>query len=155
MPAAGSPSLVDLEIAKKRILDALGEGGSATVKNKMAEAAGDNNLASLETKTDKTEINVDDTSKEAEKLSAITPSEVEKVKTPQAVERSSSKFVTEGTPILKSVSPYSRLPTSEKFSKNICDVINFENLPDYTGKYDKMVGLLQKVRKTMSKLSNE
>ncbi|KAL7302986.1 hypothetical protein TKK_0004212 [Trichogramma kaykai] len=73
-----------------------------------------------------------------------------------------SKFVSKitnkvmlGTPILKSCSPYKRLPTAEKFSKDICDVINFENLPDSTGKYDQMVGVLEKVRRTVSKLHKE
>ncbi|XP_063973638.1 zinc finger CCHC domain-containing protein 8 homolog [Diachasmimorpha longicaudata] len=55
-----------------------------------------------------------------------------------------------GTPILQSTSPFLKLPSSEKFSKNICDVINFENLPNSTGKYEKMAGLLQKVRVVLS-----
>lgn len=60
-----------------------------------------------------------------------------------------------GTPILQSLSPYSRLPSSEKFSKNICDVINFENLPDATGKYEQMSGLIQKVRSKMATINKE
>ncbi|XP_051168576.1 zinc finger CCHC domain-containing protein 8 homolog [Leptopilina boulardi] len=60
-----------------------------------------------------------------------------------------------GTPILQSLSPFSRLPSSEKFSKNICDVINFENLPDSTGKYEQMTGLIQKVRTKMATIHKE
>lgn len=60
-----------------------------------------------------------------------------------------------GTPILKSVSPFRRLPSSEKFSKDICDVINFENLPDATGKYDQMSELLQKVRSAVAEFQKE
>lgn len=60
-----------------------------------------------------------------------------------------------GTPILPSTSPYNKLPSSEKFSKDICDVINFENLPDSTGKYEQMSGVLQKVRSTMTRLQQE
>lgn len=65
------------------------------------------------------------------------------------------KSVDLGTPILKSVSPYGKLPTAEKFSTNICDVINFENLPDSTGKYDQMSGIIRKVRTSLSKVKNE
>lgn len=56
-----------------------------------------------------------------------------------------------GTPVIVT-SEFTRLPSADKFSKNICDVINFENLPDSTGKYEKMSGLLQKVRSFRSKL---
>lgn len=51
-----------------------------------------------------------------------------------------------GTPILKSTSPYSRLPNPENFMKDVSPVINFENLPNATGKYEQMADLLQKVR---------
>lgn len=62
------------------------------------------------------------------------------------------KSVDLGTPILKSVSPYSNLPSSSRFSQNICDVINFENLPDSVGTYEKMSGILRKVRSTISRI---
>lgn len=65
------------------------------------------------------------------------------------------KSVHMGTPILPSSSPYSKLPSSDKFSKDICDVLNFENLPDATGKYEQMSGVLQKVRSTMAKLHQQ
>lgn len=61
------------------------------------------------------------------------------------------KSVDLGTPILKSVSPYSNLPSSSRFSQNISDVINFENLPDSVGKYEQMSGILRKVRTTLSR----
>lgn len=51
-----------------------------------------------------------------------------------------------GTPILKTGSPFSRLPDPDKFSKDISQVINFENLPNYTGKYETMVKVINKVR---------
>jgi len=62
------------------------------------------------------------------------------------------KSVHLGTPILQSSSPYNKLPSSEKFSKDICDVINFENLPNAMGKYEQMSGVLRKIRKTMARL---
>lgn len=69
--------------------------------------------------------------------------------------QASVKSIHLGTPILPSTSPYSKLPSSEKFSKDICDVINFENLPDSTGKYEQMSGVLQKVRSTLAKLHQQ
>ena len=62
--------------------------------------------------------------------------------------------VTLGTPVIVT-SPFTHLPSSEKFAKNICDVINFENLPDSTGKYEKMSGLIKKVRTFVTKLHSE
>lgn len=60
-----------------------------------------------------------------------------------------------GTPIIESVSPYLSLPDREKFSRDIQDVINFENLPNATGKYEAMNGILHKVRKEVQRLQNE
>ncbi|GLG98420.1 hypothetical protein R5R35_013835 [Gryllus longicercus] len=65
------------------------------------------------------------------------------------------KSVSLGTPILKSASPFSRLPEPEKFSKNICDVINFENLPDSTGKYEQMSGIIKKVRTVVARMHEQ
>ncbi|XP_065199535.1 zinc finger CCHC domain-containing protein 8 homolog [Planococcus citri] len=55
----------------------------------------------------------------------------------------------EGTPLLRSKSGHTRLPPAENFSKDICDVINFENLPESTGKFERMRGLLKKVKKVL------
>lgn len=57
--------------------------------------------------------------------------------------------VTPGTPILRSRCRHSQLPPAENFSKDICDVINFENLPESTGKFEKMRDLLKKVKKVL------
>jgi zinc finger CCHC domain-containing protein 8 len=65
------------------------------------------------------------------------------------------KSVDLGTPILQSASPYSHLPNPEKFSRDICDVINFENLPDSTGKYEKMSDLIRKVRTVVTRIQQE
>ncbi|KAJ8722483.1 hypothetical protein PYW07_003663 [Mythimna separata] len=51
-----------------------------------------------------------------------------------------------GTPVMNIASPYLKLPTDDKFAKDICDVINFENLPNSTGKYKKISALLKKVK---------
>ncbi|XP_017070496.2 zinc finger CCHC domain-containing protein 8 homolog [Drosophila eugracilis] len=60
----------------------------------------------------------------------------------------------EGTPLLK-FSIYDRLPEGNNFKVGVSDVINFENLPDSTGKYEKMKGLLKSVREKMVHLQDE
>lgn len=65
------------------------------------------------------------------------------------------KSVDLGTPVLQNASPYTCLPNPEKFSHDICDVINFENLPDSTGKYEKMSNLIRKVRTVVARIQQE
>ncbi|XP_053685262.1 zinc finger CCHC domain-containing protein 8 [Sabethes cyaneus] len=55
-----------------------------------------------------------------------------------------------GTPILTAFSPFDKLPCGDAFSKGVSDVINFENLPNSTGKYERMKSLLTKVRTVIS-----
>lgn len=55
-----------------------------------------------------------------------------------------------GTPILTPFTPFNTLPCGEAFSKGVSDVINFENLPNSTGKYERMKSLLSKVRNVIS-----
>lgn len=57
-----------------------------------------------------------------------------------------------GTPIIKSCSPYQSLPNPDNFTKGVSPVIDFENLPNSTGKYEQMTGVLQKVRNTLKGL---
>ncbi|XP_059484325.1 zinc finger CCHC domain-containing protein 8 homolog [Neocloeon triangulifer] len=60
-----------------------------------------------------------------------------------------------GTPVVESWTPFEKLPTAEKFSQGVSEHLNFENLPGATGKYEKMKGIINKVRKTMNCLNNE
>ncbi|KAH8284895.1 hypothetical protein KR054_002543 [Drosophila jambulina] len=60
----------------------------------------------------------------------------------------------EGTPVLK-FSAFDKLPEGSNFKVGISDVINFENLPDSTGKYEQMKDLLKNVREKMVKLQSE
>ncbi|KAK9889790.1 hypothetical protein WA026_007167 [Henosepilachna vigintioctopunctata] len=64
----------------------------------------------------------------------------------------SIKESTLGTPIIKTGSPYMCLPNPDNFSIGVSPVIDFENLPNSTGKYEKMTGVLSKVRSTMKNL---
>ena len=52
-----------------------------------------------------------------------------------------------GTPIVELHSPFEILPKYANFGKDMTEHIVFENLPDYTGTWDKMSGLIQRIRK--------
>lgn len=58
-----------------------------------------------------------------------------------------------GTPLLK-FSPYDALPPGENFMVGVSDVINFENLPDSTGSYEKMEKIIKKVRHEVKRLNS-
>ena len=56
--------------------------------------------------------------------------------------------VDNGTPIVTLYSPFPNLPEQSKWTTNTTDHILFENLPESTGKYENIRGILQKVRDT-------
>lgn len=60
-----------------------------------------------------------------------------------------------GTPLIKSASPYTSLPTGSKWSEGVTDVIDFENLPDSTGTYRKLSGIIQKVRTVVKQINED
>lgn len=65
---------------------------------------------------------------------------------------SQSKSVVLGTPSLATHSPYTKLPAFEKFSKDVSEHINFENLPGATGSYEKVKNSLKRVRAKLSSI---
>lgn len=150
-----SPSLVDLEKQKENLLAALEDNSSSNPKSVETCEEAENSCDPDKSKgdegllekvpVDKTlEINVDKGDDwNASLLSPPLNTSVNCVKT--------SSF---GTPILKSSSPYSKLPDPDNFTKDVSPVINFENLPNSTGKYEQMTGVLRKVRNTMKGLQN-
>ena len=56
-------------------------------------------------------------------------------------------LIFKGTPIVELHSPFDNLPKYANFGKDMTEHIVFENLPDYTGTWDKMSGLIQRIRK--------
>ncbi|OXU24103.1 hypothetical protein TSAR_010674 [Trichomalopsis sarcophagae] len=144
-----SPSLVDLETKHKQLLAELDESSSHSnpdsTKTKLS------NPGSAETEVPEVEsANAKESDSNKINVNNSTPKNGSKTQTIKIV-----KSIHLGTPILKSASPFRKLPSSEKFSKDICDVINFENLPDATGKYDQMSELLQKVRSAVAEFQKE
>ena len=71
---------------------------------------------------------------------------------PPQFKPASVKSTDKGTPIVDTYSPYNELPNSEKWTCFTTDHIFFENLPESTGKYDKMVGLLKKCREAKKEI---
>lgn len=130
-----SPTLNDLEEEKLKLLAELGDTSSTVKDDKETKEinAGESSSKNVEIDEIKDDLN------------ASTDLEIVKadVKT--------SSF---GTPILDRKYPYSKLPNPDNFSLNISPVINFENLPNSTGKFEQMVGVLQKVRRTLKNLEN-
>lgn len=66
-----------------------------------------------------------------------------------------SKGLEFGTPLINSISPFSKLPTGDSWSNGVSDIIDFENLPDSTGKYLQMKSVLSKVRDAVKQLKDE
>lgn len=60
-----------------------------------------------------------------------------------------------GTPLIKQVSPFSKLPTGEKWSVGVTDVIDFENLPNATGAFTKLTGVIEKVRTVIKRINDD
>jgi len=52
-----------------------------------------------------------------------------------------------GTPIVEMYSSFGSLPDNSKWGVNMSEHVAFENLPNYTGHWDKMkAGVIQKIR---------
>lgn len=82
-------------------------------------------------------------------------SQIDAPSTPTGTGIGRSRIALSGTPLLKQVSPFSALPSSEKWSVGVSDVIDFENLPDSTGTYKRLSGLITKVRTVVKKINDE
>lgn len=128
-----SPSLEDLKAQQAELLQQLESNTSLNTSNL---SVGDTNVLSVKSLTDDDEVQAAD------------PPSGEIAK--PAVFKGPS---IEGTPLLK-FSVYEKLPVGDNFKVGVSDVINFENLPDSTGKYEKMKDLLKNVRVQMDKLQN-
>lgn len=130
-----SPSLEDLKAQQEELLQELDVNAS-------------HNTTANESKSP---TDLDDTSE-----TEVGPSAAESGNNEQSRSAPSTPFKAsyEGTPLLK-FSVYDRLPVGSNFKVGVSDVINFENLPDSTGKYEQMKDLLKNVREKMVKLQNE
>ncbi|XP_011181503.2 zinc finger CCHC domain-containing protein 8 homolog [Zeugodacus cucurbitae] len=144
-----SPTLDYLEERKQKLLAELKSGlcdadsfsSSATEESVTPEAS--NNEAKVN------EASTPANTNEIVSAEPVTPTTNEMTKALDIIKESHM-----GTPVLH-FSPYEKLPAGENFKVGVSDVINFENLPDSTGKYDQMKEVIKKVRNIVTKLHND
>lgn len=154
----------DLNVATESNTSSATEGDTIAMENHNNTAKeNDSNLAKendvkvelqlkkLETIADK--LSVDSDIKSPQQLSI----RVQDTDSDSDVSKSGSKtgFVKDtlyGTPVINVASSYTRLPSDNNFAKDICDVINFENLPNSTGKYKQISNLLKKVKDEVDRI---
>lgn len=137
-----SPSLADLERRKRQLLAELDDSSQPsppTTPVTSRSGSSTSHSSSLD-QPETQKASADDTP----------PATVEAMCSLTTPSPGMVKSVDLGTPLLESTSPYSKLPSVEKFAKDVCDIMHFENLPDSTGKYEQMTGILQKVRTTLA-----
>lgn len=156
-----SPSLLELESKKIALLEELGDNSNSNLTDKLTAKGnegqeGNESTEELYQTIDETGVidvemgeGDDNTTMEGTRCNNENTS-TPVTSTPKMVKKSIF-----GTPVLKSASPFSTLPRPENFMVGVSDVINFENLPNSTGKYEQMTDVLSKVRKTLKSRGKE
>ncbi|KAH8261460.1 hypothetical protein KR044_009573, partial [Drosophila immigrans] len=143
-PRSSSPTLEDLRAQQEQLLQQLESNTSLNTSNLSTSKPEEESSAVV--------VKAGDESPGAEESPAAVVKADEE--SPAAsIKPAIFKASIQGTPILK-FSEFDKLPVGDKFKAGISDVINFENLPDSTGKYEQMKGLLKNVRHKMEKLQN-
>lgn len=140
LPQCSSPSLDDLEAQKLTLMAALEEKIPSPCIENDGEIEEQPLTLTLNSTIENSSTDNRDCSTPKSKLNASCQGEV----------RESDM----GTPVL-TFTPYSRLPSCDHFSQNICDVLTFENLPHSTGKYEQMSEIIKKVRLAVTKIHQE
>ncbi|KAK4329175.1 hypothetical protein Pmani_000466 [Petrolisthes manimaculis] len=74
---------------------------------------------------------------------------------PKRHHRSHSKGFQFGVTIPESCTPFKTLPDVDMWTVDVSDHINFDNLPDALGTWDKMKGLMGQVKKRMTELHKD
>lgn len=181
-PGSGreSPSLDDLEMKKRLLLNALeGDELTDTSLNISGNITDDNEKNDLDNKSleesnlqvdevmddEKSELKTDNKTDDNEGIvnkDALSPVRADTANTTEdANENVMStpeskaghvKTTLYGTPVMNIASSYVKLPSDENFAKDICDVINFENLPNSTGKYKQISNILKRVKSEVDRI---
>lgn len=136
-----SPSTDDiaaLEEHKQKLLQQLANDNSASNSN-------DSHL--MEKLDDATDVTETDGG-----IDAAMPDDDARPSTPTT---GRSREVLDGTPLLKTSSPFGSLPTGDKWSAGVSDVIDFENLPDAVGAYKRLRGLISTVRSVVQQINDQ
>lgn len=159
---ADSPTLDDLNERKKRLLNAL-DDSTISITTAMTKSIEDDSLIDdiMALQDDESTLEVTQSTDENCETSIVSDGRSATPATPevQAVVRKSllhaSKETLSGTPVIQGVSPFNNLPNCEKWREGVSDVMDFENLPESVGKYEKMRTLLEKVRVKVKKIQYE
>lgn len=153
-----SPSLDDLNERKKRLLNAL-DDSTVSITTLVSKPLEDDSLIDdiLALQDDSilesSGITDGDTSKISNSSASIISAVNSTVLNKNVLHV--SKETVCGTPVIKALSPFSNLPNSEKWREGVSDVLDFQNLPDSIGKYDKMRTIIEKVRVKVKKIQYE
>lgn len=158
-------SLNELKRKQEEILkaleDALSDSNSSPQspeqngEQKIVEITNETNastLTELNTEEQVNDVSIAETTIKAVEISEASIEQIETVpNTPTITGRSRESVF--GTPLIKQVSPFSKLPVGDKWAVGVTDVIDFENLPDATGTYQKLNGVIQKIRTKIKEIN--
>lgn len=141
---ASLATLTDLEEQKQKLLEALATANDNSNSNEASSV-----IATAEAKSTEDEDALDLTVANDN----VECSQVDAPSTPQKSGR--SREVVDGTPLLKACSPFASLPSGDKWSVGVSEVIDFENLPDATGTYKRLRGLISTVRTVVQQINDQ
>lgn len=159
-----SPSLAELEEIKKKLVMELGIGLDDDPSSNASQEG--DSIVNVEPNEEKVsdepyiledEFVASDISIELSNISDSSSTINKSCDSPEPLDSmqrtlSKSKCMMLGSPSLSHHSSYSKLPAYEQFSKNVSSHIPFENLPDSTGKYEKLKTVLKKVKDKINSL---
>lgn len=158
-------SLNELKRKQEEILkaleDALSDSNSSPQspeqngEQKTVEITNETNASTLtELNTEETvnDVSIAETTIKTDEINEVSTEQTETVpNTPTITGRSRESVF--GTPLIKQVSPFSKLPVGDKWAVGVTDVIDFENLPEATGTYQKLNGVIQKIRTKIKEIN--
>ncbi|XP_071041714.1 zinc finger CCHC domain-containing protein 8 homolog [Parasteatoda tepidariorum] len=148
-----SPSLVELEEIKKRLVMALGIDAEPS---SPVAVANEDSVQSLKTVDSDTVENTNEFSNLSDSsFSSKASTSGKSVSNSGILPRTDSigsKLVSLGTPSISRHSSFTRLPNYENFSKNVTSHMDFENLPSSVGTYQRMKKVIKKVKNKLNSL---
>lgn len=142
-------SLDELEEKKKVLMEALNDNTGSTSASPIPVVESENIGSSSALTSPQKSLDEAKSPVKEDVESAITPQS-----TPhKSIDKGQVKSTLLGTPIINAFSN-ANLPSEDKFSKDICDVINFENLPESIGTYKRMSGMLKRVKNEVDRIND-
>ncbi|GFQ80930.1 zinc finger CCHC domain-containing protein 8 [Trichonephila clavata] len=152
-PSTSYPSLKELEEIKKQLVLELGSvSGNSSPMIQEGNPPNDSDVEDsnpIGGSRDASQDNNNDLSSFSDCSFSSSPTKIKQ--SSSSLHRSDSrcsrsKRMTLGAPSLSRHSSFSKLPNYDKFSKNVASHMNFENLPNSTGTYERMRKVIKKVK---------